>query len=220
MLSYVKAENQDRQTLLEMCSTTLTGAEAFTYLSLNEDISEGRLWCAKDEKNEIISVIYDDGDYYIKAAGNVFSSFFGYREKCLMIYSGHSVPESSAVAVEGADLLRAFRLFCESDKLSFDNEQRYVYRRRAVNAGLARMFGIFSEGEPISVASVSAVNLRYAVISDVFTRRDMRGKGLAASVLAAAVGSCLEDNKIPLLLCDDTMRSYYERAGFEYYGKM
>lgn len=220
MLKYIKADNSDRDTLLEMCRHSITGAEAFTYLVLNEDISGGAFWCAKNERDTTVSVIFDDGDYYIKAAGIVFSRFFAYREKCLMVYESEDVPESTAQDVSETGIFDSFKLFCECDELSFDNEKRYVARRRAVNAGLARVFAVSDNGKMISTASVSAMNEKYAVISDVFTRQEFRCRGFGANVLARAVAFSLEEGRTPLLLCDDDMRTYYENAGFRYYGKM
>lgn len=220
MLKYASAENGDREELLLMCEHSLTGAEAFTYLALNKDISGGRLWCAKNENGHIASVIYDDGDFYIKAAGAQFSLFFSYREKCFMVYEKKEIPESTAVDVSETGIMDAFRLFCESCELSFDNEKRYVERRRAVNAGLACVFAVYDGTEMVSTASVSAENADYAVISDVFTRKDKRNGGLAARVLGSAVAYCLERGRTPVLLCEENMCSYYEKSGFKLYGKM
>ncbi len=220
MLKYMKAENADREELLLMCRHSLTGAEAFTYLTLNEDISEGRVWCGKDEGGKICSVIFDDGDYYIKAAGSEFSSFLSYREKCFMVYEKRESPESTAVDVSEGGITESFRLFCQSRELSFDNKIRYTQRRRAVNAGLARVFAVYEGDEMLSTAAVSAENADYAVISDVFTREDRRGEGLAARVIEGAAAYCIERGRRPVLVCEENMRSYYEKAGFGFYGKM
>ena len=72
----------------------------------------------------------------------------------------------------------------------------------------------------MSSASVSSMNEKYAVIADVFTATEYRRKGFALACLVAAVKFSLKNGKIPMLLCDEEMCPYYEKAGFEIYGKM
>ena len=72
----------------------------------------------------------------------------------------------------------------------------------------------------MSTTAVSSLNEKYGLIADVFTEKEERGKGYALICLSEAVNFILGKGKIPVLLCEENMCAYYEKAGFEIYGKM
>ena len=137
-----------------------------------------------------------------------------------MIYNKSTAEAGDARMLQGREILALYKLLSGKSTLSFDDERRYVLRLRAVNAGLAAVFGIMEEGRLVSSASVSSMNDKYAVIADVFSDEGYRCRGLARRCLMSAVGFSLSRGRIPVLLCDEKMCSYYEKAGFVIYGKM
>ncbi|MBR3766795.1 MAG: GNAT family N-acetyltransferase [Clostridia bacterium] len=220
MLKFSPPDNNVKELLLPLCRDTISGTEAYTFLKLYENIPEGSFWCGKNENGEIESLIFNNGDEDIKVFGSEFSELFLFSEKCLMIYENKTLPQSEAVEIEGNKLLDFYKLISESDKLSFDNERRYVLRLRSVNKGLSKIFAVFLGEKLVSCAAISAVNEKYALIADVFTHPEYRKKGYAAKCVKTCVNYALSQGKIPYLRCEEKMCDYYKKLGFSYYGKM
>lgn len=117
--------------------------------------------------------------------------------------------------LEGTEIIGAYELIT-GGKMTEGDSVRYVFRVRASNRGAARVFGVFGEsGILTATASVVAENEKYALIGDVFTSPDFRGKGLAGALCAECCRSSLSRGKTPWLLCEEKMLPFYENMGFK-----
>ncbi len=219
MLNFTRAKKEERELLLSLTSHTINGASAYSYLFTNGDFDEAAFFCGRNEAGEIKSLVFNDGDEFIRAYGEEFPDFLPLNEKCLMVYPGTECLRNDSRQITGTELLNVYRLL-GGGILSFDDERRYVLRLKNVNAGLSAVFGIFSDDILVSTAAAGAMNLKYGLISDVFTHPDFRCHGFAATALKSCTAFILSCGRIPYLRCEETMRPYYEKAGFIYYGKM
>lgn len=220
MLNFQRAKNEDMKKLLSLCKDTIYGTEAYTFLLSSGESTQDCFWCGKDGNDDIKSLVFDTGDRYIKVYGSEFAAIFTFPDDRIMIYEKSTLPQNGVQVLEGKEIQELYKLLSARDSLSFDDERRYVLRLRAVNKGLARVFCLKKNGKLVSSASVSSMNEKYALISDVFTKAEERGKGLAHISLMSAVNFALEQGKTPYLRCEERMCAYYERAGFTLYGKM
>lgn len=220
MLKFTYPENREKELLLSLCKDSITGIEAYTFLKIHENIPENSFWCGRDEKGEIKSLVFNNGDEDIKVYGQEFSGLFTFAEHCIMVYEGNSFSENNVREITGKALMDFYKLISESDILSYSDERRYVLRLRAVNKGFAEVIGVFCNEKPVSVAAVSATNEKYALIGDVFTKKEFRNKGLSTLCVRALVSHILSAGKIPVLYCSEEMFEFYKRSGFSYYGKM
>lgn len=219
MLNFRKARPQDKELIKALTGSTPEGAVCFTFLLCSgESFFEGFL--LGEEDGETKSIIFDTGDEYFLVYGTEFPELLTRCAKTVMIYGKKEAPKGSAEPVMGKEIQEIYKLMSEKSSLSFDDERRYVLRLRAVNAGFAAVFGIKKSGLLVSCAAVSSVNEKYGLIGDVYTKRDERCSGYAADCLMTATEFILSEGRIPMLLCDEKMCPYYEKAGFKVYGKM
>lgn len=220
MLKFRKAEKKDKDNLCSLMNSTPGGAVAFSALCLSsQDISDS-FFVGEDENGETASVVFDTGNEYFLVCGEEFPELFPRAEKVVMIYKKNECTGGTAELLQGKEILDLYKLLSGKNTLSFDDERRYVIRLRGVNSGYAAVFGIKKDGRLVSSASVSSMNEGYAVIADVYTAEEHRNKGLGGDCIMSAVNFSLKKGKIPMLLCDEKMCPYYEKAGFEIYGKM
>lgn len=220
MLKFRKAVKEDKDKISSLISNTVEGAMAFSVLFSSADGISDFFFIGEDENADVKSIVFDTGDEYFLVYGEEFPELFTRCRKCIMIFSKSTAEEGSAEMLQGREITELYRLLSGKNTLSFDDERRYVLRLRAVNSGLAAVFGIREGGRLVSSASISSLNEKYAVISDVFTDADFRSRSLARRCLMSCVDFSLKNGKIPMLLCDDKMCPYYEKAGFIIYGKM
>lgn len=220
MLKFRKAVKEDTEKISSLISDTAKGAVAFWVLHASSDDASDFFFLGEDENAVIKSIIFDTGDEYFLLYGEEFPEIFSRCEKTVMIYNKSTAEAGDAQMLQGREILALYKLLSGKSTLSFDDERRYVLRLRAVNAGLAAVFGIMEEGRLVSSASVSSMNDKYAVIADVFSDEGYRCRGFARRCLMSAVGFSLSRGRSPVLLCDEKMCSYYEKAGFIIYGKM
>lgn len=220
MLNYTKASREDSPVISDLCRDTPEGTQAFSFLAVSpSEISEA-FFCGRDENGDIRTVIFDTGDEYIMAYGKDEVPFMTFSPRYVMICEESLPRDFSVQRLEGKDILEVYKLISGGERLSFDDEKRYVLRLRSVNASYGAVFGIFFGNELVSCASVCAMNEKYALISDVFTREDKRNEGMGRKCVAACVNFALEKGRIPFLRCEEKLCSFYEKAGFVYYGKM
>ena len=220
MLKFRKAVKEDKNKISSLISATVEGAAAFSVLYTSaEDISDF-FFVGEDENADMKSIVFDTGDEYFLVYGEEFPTLFTRCRKTVMIYGKSTAEQGSAEMLQGRDILELYRLLSGKNTLSFDDERRYVLRLRAVNSGLSAVFGIREGERLVSSASISSMNEKYAVISDVFTDENYRSRGLARRCLMSAAEYSLKKGRIPILLCDEKMCPYYEKAGFVIYGKM
>ncbi len=220
MLKFRKAVKEEKEKISSLLNSTPEGAVAFSVLHTSCDSIADFFLLGENEDGKIESVIFDSGDEYFLVYGNEFPPLLTRCEKTVMVYNKSSYEKGRAEILVGREILELYKLLSGKNILSFDDERRYVLRLRAVNAGLAAVFGIKEGGRLVASASISSENEKYAVIADVFTEKEHRNKGLARESLMSVTAFALKNGKIPILLCDEKMCPYYEKAGFEIYGKM
>lgn len=220
MLKFRKAVKEDKDKISSLISNTVEGAMAFSVLFSSADGISDFFFVGEDENADVKSIVFDTGDEYFLVYGEEFPELFTRCRKCIMIYNKSTAEEGSAEMLQGREITELYRLLSGKNTLSFDDERRYVLRLRAVNAGLAAVFGIREGERLVASASISSMNEKYALISDVFTDKDFRSRGLARRCLMSCVDFSLKNGRIPMLLCDGKMCPYYEKAGFIIYGKM
>lgn len=220
MLKFRKAIKKDKEKISSLINNTPEGAVAFCTLQLSSDDISDSFLLGEDENGKIKSVIFDTGNEYFLIYGSEFPSLLIQCKKTMMIYSTAACSTGSAQTLQGKEILELYKLISEKEQLSFDDERRYVLRLRAVNSGMAAVYGIKENERLVSSASVSSMNEKYAVIADVFTEEKYRGKGLARECLMSVTDFALQNGRIPLLLCEEKMCPYYKKAGFDIYGKM
>ena len=219
MLNFRRAVSGEKEFLEEITKNTVRGVVAYSFLMSAGGGFYDNFLCGEEE-NEIKSVIFDTGDEYFLIFGEEFPLLFEKCTKTIMVYKKGEMRNTGAQRLEGKEIQEMYKLISEKKQLSFDDERRYVLRLRAKNAGLCEVFGIKKDGILVSCAAVSSLNEKFGLIADVFTKKEERGKGYALICLSEAVNFILGKGKIPMLLCDENMCAYYEKAGFEIYGKM
>lgn len=220
MLKFRKAAKEEKEKISSLINDTVEGAVAFSALATASDGISELFLLGENENEDVKSIVFDTGNEYFLVYGEEFPPLLTRCEKTIMIYKGHSTEKGDAELLEGKEILELYKLLSGKDSLSFDDEKRYVSRLRAVNSGLAAVFGIRDNGRLVSSACISSVNNNFAVIADVFTDENYRCRGLARRCLFSAVEYALRKGVAPVLLCDGKMCPYYEKAGFEIYGKM
>ena len=220
MLKFSFPENKDKEALILLCKDSLRGTESYTALMTDADFSEGAFIKGEDSEGNIKSLVFNNGDGFIPVFGEDFPPYVTLLKGNIMIYNSPDIPEGAAEITDGRRLMDFFLMISESERLSFDNEKRYVIRRKRINKGLSAVFTLYDEEKIISGAAVCAMNEKYALISDVFTKKEYRKKGLAEKCISTALSFILKKGKIPFLICNDDMCRYYEKAGFTYYGRL
>ncbi len=220
MLKFRKALFSEKQILIKLTSDSLEGVFSFSFLLTSGENFYESFFVGVNEKGEIKSIVFDSGNEYFLVYGEEFPEIFPRPDKTVMIYDKKTSQKGSARSLEGREILGTYCLMSENNCPSFDDERRYVLRLRAKNSGYAEVFGTEKQGRLVSTASVSSMNGKYALISDVFTKKEERRQGLAGECLTSALSYCLEKGKIPVLVCEEKMCDYYKKAGFKVYGKM
>lgn len=77
------------------------------------------------------------------------------------------------------------------------------------------------DGTVVSTASILVQSDRYALLGAVATHPDHRKHGHAANILRLLINHLLDNNKTPIILCDNPVAIHlYQGMGFEEYGKM
>lgn len=220
MLKFSFPENNDKDVLINLCKDTLRGTECYTELMTDADFGDGAFIKGTDADGNIKSLVFNNGDGFIPVLGEEFPPYVTFSEGNIMVYTSPYVPAGEAELTDGRRLQAFFLMISESEKLSFDDERRYVVRRKRINRNLSAVFSIYDEEKTVSGTAVSAMNEKYALISDVFTRKEYRKKGLAEKCINTALSFILKNGRIPFLICNDDMCGYYEKAGFTYYGRL
>lgn len=221
MLKFSYPEYSEKKKLVSLCKDTIEGCEAYTFLKVNRGpIPDGSFFVGKDDNGVIRSVVFNNGDEHIKVYGEEFSTLFNFDEKCLMIYEKTKLPHYLGEEITGTEIHYVFQMLNNKLDLSYDEEQRYVARVKAVNKGLAKVYVFCVVKLIAATASISSMNEKYAYISDVYTHHRFRERGLAKICIDCALHYCISNGPIPFLRCNEEMRPYYEKLGFTYHGKM
>ena len=191
---FVLPAGETKTRLLDFTSHGIDGAEIHTFLKLNFDrVPDGTLFAAEKD-GAVLGAVLNTGDYTVqKIPGEPV-----YPEGLFLMKSGGAPekpgPVPSPLAL--SDTLEAQKLL-SGTPLSPDAEARYVYRARALREGLARGCGIKEAGKLVSFAYIVAENEDSALLGDVFTLPQYRGRGYASACIrrldldAAARGKTL-----------------------------
>ncbi len=207
------------------------GAELYTTLRLcGAEPTVGSLWTGTDDAGRLRLAICDNGSYatYLterrcfaatlpKDAENfdLFKKPPRKRRLCKMVYTGAAVPLPEGVeTLRGAAIMEMYRAIKETPTLSEKAERRYVFRARAVNAGLSEVFALYEDGQLAATACLFAKNERYALIGDVFTVYPYRYQGYATRLVNACVAKAQEQHLTPILYCHKDLRKFYRKMGF------
>lgn len=221
----IPSGKNDLQEIMNITRTVREGCEPFTHCALDGEKAAERFLVGKNANGITERLIFSYGGTACAFDGRSAEI----RSSCSVTPLGEiggSVPVSvqycagipaaqpSARTVEGTRILQTFLLITDG-KMTVGDEMRYTLRVRASMRSLSTVFGAFdTDGQLVSTASIVAENEKYALIGDVFTRPDARGRGLAAELCLACCRASLEKGKIPWLMCAPEMLPYYTRLGF------
>ena len=207
------------------------GAELYTTLRLcGAEPTVGSLWTGSDDAGRLRLAICDNGSYatylterrcFVALLPKDAEGFDLFRKPprksrlCKMVYTGGALPfPEGAETLRGSALLDMYRTVQETPTLNDRAERRYVFRARAVNAGLAETFALYEDRQLAATASICAKNERYALLGDVFTVYQYRYQGCATKLVNACVARALSQNLTPILYCHKDLRKFYKRMGF------
>lgn len=205
---------------------SLLGTQGYTHIVVDGELSAELFKVGVDEKGEIKDLLFTAGDIIYRFRSNREYVFHNAEilpsgeikgdAPAVMIYSGERQHcESDNVRrLTGKEISEAFKLFTGGNMTRGD-EIRYTFRVRCSNREKAAVYGIYdSENRLLSTASVIAVNEKYALIGDIFTRPDVRGRNFATILCQHCCDRILQEDKIPFLLCNKSMTEFYKRIEF------
>lgn len=230
-LTFRQAREEDVPGLLAFCADRPCGAEIYTSLQLcGADTAVGNVWTGTDDAGRLRLAIYDNGSYatylterrcYVAplpkdAEGfDLFKKPPRRRRLCQMVYAGKAVPfPDGTQTLRGTAIMDMYKAVKETTTLNEKAERRYVFRARAVNAGLSEVFALYENGKLAATACLFAKNERYALIGDVFTVYQYRYQGYATKLVNACVAKAQQQRLTPILYCHKDLRKFYKRMGF------
>ncbi len=139
--------------------------------------------------------------------------------KHILVYEGTALP-STADYMQESQLRDVWQLL----KRSFDNIPDYTEFYQAKTAQrlyLGGKTGVIMKDELASTASVLMQTDTHALLGAVATHINHRKQGHAANILYLLIDELLQNNKTPIILCDNPVALHlYRGMGFEEYGKM
>lgn len=209
---YVTPAGDARDQLLSFTARGISGAEIYTFVSVNYDcLPAGRVFCAADEKGNIKSAILNNGDRnVIRQAGNA-----PYEGLHLLRFTGRSPGKPEGVLpLSLADARSIYNVIDGREKLSFSDEERYVYKARCMRDGFSFGFGVKEDGKLLSFAFIVAKNEDTCLLGDVFTVPERRNEGLSRACVHACVRKALEERKTVYTLCEEKNLAFYHRLQF------
>lgn len=205
---------------------SLLATHGYTHIVVDGEFSAELFKVGVDEKGEIKDLLFTTGDiiycfrnsreYVFHNAELLPSGEIKGDAPAVMVYSGERQHcESDNVRrLTGKEISEAFKLFTNGNMTQGD-EIRYTFRVRCSNRERAAVYGIYdSKNNLLSTASIIAVNEKYALIGDIFTRPDARGQHFATILCQHCCDRILQKDKIPFLLCDRSMIDFYKKTGF------
>lgn len=215
MLKFRRMCEADREILKSRCRDIIHGTESFTYLSCISRTEEF-FWCGVTENDEIKALIINTGDGNFRAFGEEIPGFLKLEKRCTMVYSKNEVIfENDVTELENRHISEFYKKYSSSSSMGFDDKIRYVNTLHCKNKGYCRFFGITENDTLISVSAVTAENDKYALIGNVFTIPGERNKGFAGICVKKCIEFSLSQGKTPFLYCNENMKDYYKKLGFE-----
>lgn len=216
MLKFMRACEDDREVLKDLCRDSIHGTEVFTFLSAHSGSIEENFWCGKNENGVIKTLIFNDGDDSFLIFGDEYPCELVTGFRHTMIYKAKSCELfSEPKELCNSRIAGFYKTYSGLSDMSFDDKARYVHVVHCKNKDLCRFFGITENGKLIAVSAVTAMNEKYALIGNVFTHMDYRDRGLAKKCISKCIEFSLLRGKTPFLCCMPHMVNYYKRLGFE-----
>lgn len=205
---------------------SLLGTQGYTHIVVDGELSAELFKIGVNENGEVKDLLFVVGDiiylfrnnreYVFHNAELLPSGEIKGDAPAVMVYSGERrhCENDNVRRLTGKEISEAFKLFT-GGKMTQGDEIRYTFRVRCSNREKAAVYGIYdSENRLLSTASVIAVNEKYALIGDVFTRPDALGQHFATSLCQHCCREILKKDKTPFLLCNKSMIDFYKKTGF------
>lgn len=205
---------------------SLLGTQGYTHIVVDGELSAELFKIGVNENGEVKDLLFTAGDIIYRFQNNSEHVFHNAEllpsgeikgnAPAVMVYSGkcQHCESDNVRRLTGKEISEAFKLFT-GGKMTRGDEIRYTFRVRCSNHEKAAVYGIYdSENRLLSTASVIAVNEKYALIGDIFTRPDARGQHFATSLCQHCIREILKKNKTPFLLCNKSMTEFYKRTEF------
>ena len=220
--------------ILALSAERPVGAEIYTYQTVSPANDFGQLWAGLDEAGRLAAALLTAGGQGVlltetgglagaipdgSKGGSVGFPAAIFPSAPFSVLANpapaRSFPADVCRVESGARVREMFALLHGTQPRE-SAEARYVYCLRAANAGLANAFGVThaATGALCAVARISAKNRKYALIGDVFTKKEYRGNGFASRLLAACEAQAAAEGLIPVLYCLPTTARFYRARGY------
>jgi GNAT superfamily N-acetyltransferase len=210
-LTFFTPKGEEIERLLRFCARGIAGAELYTLLQMDGDgFPEGRVFCA-EENGETVAAVYRGPDYTVTKAPGVYPV----EELRLLRFKSARPCRPVFLMKTGLRELRAFTSLLADGKPGYEDGARYVYKARLLRDGFYRGYCVYENGALVSAAATVAENEDSALLGDVFTRPDYRGKGYASACVTFACADALSRGKTPWALCENETVPFYKKLGFE-----
>lgn len=200
------------------------GAEIYTYQRLAPDNAYGQLWAGLDEEDRLAAVLLDTGETRTlltpqagmagAAPGGDAAPFSPLSIAAPFFVMTKERPGACAPPAAAPAPLSEVLDLVHPNAGADEKEMMYVYFSRATNAGLSAAFGEYEGGILCAAAQILAKNRRFALIGNLFTLPEHRGRGCAARLLAACEAAAVAEGLRPVLYCYPAMARYYLARGY------
>ncbi len=209
-LTFFTPKGEEIERLLRFCARGIAGAELYTLLQMDGDgFPEGRVFCA-EENGETVAAVYRGPDYTVTKAPGVYPV----EELRLLRFKSARPCRPVFLMKTGLRELRAFTSLLADGKPGYEDGARYVYKARLLRDGFYRGYCVYENGALVSAAATVAENEDSALLGDVFTRPDYRGKGYASACVASVCATALTRRKTAWALCENETVPFYKKPGF------
>ncbi len=140
--------------------------------------------------------------------------------KHILVYHGKKKP-STALQAQPEHMPDVYQLL-HNHFPNIPNYNDFIQAKTNQRLYLGGQTGVVTvDGSVVSTASVLVQSDRYALLGAVATHPDHRKCGYATNILHLLINELLENNKTPIILCDNPVAIHlYQGMGFEEYGKM
>ncbi len=140
--------------------------------------------------------------------------------KHILVYRGKKESSTACYALE-SELRAIWQLLCDNFHNMPDYDEFYQ-TKTAQRLYLGGRTGAIYDGTCLaSTASVLVTASDYALLGAVATHSACRKRGHAGNILRLLIGDLLDNQKTPIILCDNPVAIHlYRGMGFEEYGKM
>ena len=200
------------------------GAEIYTYQRLAPENAYGQLWAGLDEENRLAAVLLDTGETRTlltpeaciagAAPGGDAAPFPPLSVAAPFLVMAKALPGACAAPAAAPAPLAEVLELVHPKAGADEKELMYVYFSRAANAGFSAAFGEYEGGDLCAAAQILAKNRRFALIGNLYTRPESRGRGCGTRLLAACEAHAAAKGLIPVLYCYPNMARFYTARGY------